>query len=164
MKARVIATGKIVEVIRNSAFDKETLYTAGGGAYKISELDFEVADNEHTHGCDTCVFSQNTYCGLKGFTKKYPNKNCSAWSKEKPDGYNLQSDGYFDWDTEVRITPDSQSSKTIDYWTRLEHQAAIAAMQGLLQCPHLNIIQEELLVANAAELAHALVEKMKEVK
>lgn len=48
-----------------------------------------------------------------------------------------------------------------DYWTRLEHQAAIAAMQGLLQSPHLNIMQEEPLVGMASSIAHALVEKYK---
>ena len=51
-----------------------------------------------------------------------------------------------------------------DYWTRLEHQAAIAAMQGLLQSPHLNIMQEEPLVGMAGSIAHALVEKLKENK
>lgn len=49
-----------------------------------------------------------------------------------------------------------------DYWTRLEHQYAGMAMQGLLQSPHLNIMQEEPLVGMASSIAHALVEKMKE--
>ena len=51
-----------------------------------------------------------------------------------------------------------------DYWTCLEHQYAGMAMQGLLQSPHLNIMQEEPLVGMASSIAHALVEKMKEVK
>lgn len=51
---------------------------------------------------------------------------------------------------------------TPDYWTRLEHQYAGMAMQGLLQSPHLNIMQEEPLVGMANSIAHALVEKMKE--
>ena len=50
----------------------------------------------------------------------------------------------------------------IDYWTRLEHQYAGMAMQGLLQSPHLNIMQEEPLVGMASSIAHALVEKLKE--
>lgn len=48
-----------------------------------------------------------------------------------------------------------------DYWTRLEHQYAGMAMQGLLQSPHLNIMQEEPLVGMASSIAHALVEKYK---
>ena len=51
-----------------------------------------------------------------------------------------------------------------DYWTRLEHTYAGMAMQGLLQSPHLNIMQEEPLVGMASSIAHALVEKMKEEK
>ena len=58
---------------------------------------------------------------------------------------------------------------TPDYWTRLEHQAAIAAMQGILS----NQDYCELLIENnegsfaedvsrcASEFAHALVEKYK---
>ena len=53
------------------------------------------------------------------------------------------------------------TEENFDYWTRLEHQAAIAAMQGLLQSPHLNIMQEEPLVGMAGSIAHALVEKLK---
>lgn len=48
-----------------------------------------------------------------------------------------------------------------DYWTRLEHQYAGMAMQGLLQSPHLNIMQEEPLVGMASSISHALVEKLK---
>lgn len=49
-----------------------------------------------------------------------------------------------------------------DYWTRLKHTYAGIAMQGLLQSPHLNIMQEEPLIGMASSIAHALVEKMKE--
>lgn len=48
-----------------------------------------------------------------------------------------------------------------DYWTRLEHQYTGMAMQGLLQSPHLNIMQEEPLIGMASSIAHALVEKYK---
>ena len=54
---------------------------------------------------------------------------------------------------------------TIDYWTRLEHQAAIGAMQGMLANANHYLWERKQnsksLVANAAELAHALVEKYK---
>jgi len=55
-----------------------------------------------------------------------------------------------------------------DYWTRLEHQAAIAAMQGILSNPNLAYkdISTETICNHVAEkvkeIAHALVEKMKE--
>lgn len=57
---------------------------------------------------------------------------------------------------------------TPDYWTRLEHQAAIAAIQGILSNPNIAYkdISIELLCNHwpkkAIEIAHALVEKMKE--
>ena len=57
---------------------------------------------------------------------------------------------------------DFDNFDTPDYWTRLEHTYAGMAMQGLLQSPHLNIMQEEPLVGMASSIAHALVEKMKE--
>ena len=52
-----------------------------------------------------------------------------------------------------------------DYWTRLEHQYAGMAMQGMISNP--NITESELItrkgiVEDAERLAHALVRKMKE--
>ena len=55
-----------------------------------------------------------------------------------------------------------------DYWSRLEHQAAIAAMQGILSNPESELDYKDdetfpsALAGCAAKLAHALVEKMKE--
>ena len=55
---------------------------------------------------------------------------------------------------------------TPDYWTRLEHQYAGMAMQGMLANANHYLWERtqnsKSLAANAAELAHALVEKMKE--
>lgn len=53
----------------------------------------------------------------------------------------------------------------LDYWTRLEHQYAGMAMQGLLSNP--SITERELttrkgIVEDAERLAHALVQKLKE--
>ena len=48
-----------------------------------------------------------------------------------------------------------------DYWTRLEHQYAGMAMQGMMA--HTNIDYDEI-VDLCVEFAHALVEKMKEEK
>ena len=52
-----------------------------------------------------------------------------------------------------------------DYWTRLEHQYAGMAMQGMLSNP--SITERELttrkgIVEDAERLAHALVEQLKE--
>jgi hypothetical protein len=47
-----------------------------------------------------------------------------------------------------------------DYWTRLEHQAAIAAMQAQIAPNYLD--SPEGVACTAYAYAHALVEKMKE--
>ena len=69
---------------------------------------------------------------------------------------------------------DLKESEALDYWTRLEHQYAGMAMQGLLNnnllssvlfktgTTHVDYINEVVKVAE--EYAHALAEKMKEVK
>ena len=54
-----------------------------------------------------------------------------------------------------------------DYWTRLEHQAAIAAMQGILSNSESELDYKDnealpqAIAACAAKIAHALVEKYK---
>lgn len=57
---------------------------------------------------------------------------------------------------------DNEENAEPDYWTRLEHQAAIAAMQGIWTNPYLAEIPSEKKVQYAYETSHALVEKMKE--
>ena len=55
-----------------------------------------------------------------------------------------------------------------DYWTRLEHQYAGMAVQGILACEEWKIAPREgvsfagEVALQAQEIAHALVEKMKE--
>ena len=56
-----------------------------------------------------------------------------------------------------------------DYWTRLEHQAAIAATQGLMSYVEQIHIREghsfcDEVVGISVKVAHALVEKLKEEK
>jgi hypothetical protein len=85
--------------------------------------------------------------------------------KYLPNEIELQMD--FDyWEACQDETPDSP-----DYWTRLEHQAAIAAMQGMLSGDWVEMTYRvvkndgqyrDLLTNKAQELAHALVEKYKE--
>ena len=60
---------------------------------------------------------------------------------------------------------DNEVNAEPDYWTRLEHQYAGMAMQGMLANANHYLWERKQnyksLVANAAELAHALVEKLK---
>ena len=49
-----------------------------------------------------------------------------------------------------------------DYWTRLEHQAAIAAMGGMCGNTSYDETYWEDMAENAIRAAHALVKKMKE--
>lgn len=55
---------------------------------------------------------------------------------------------------------------TPDYWTRLEHQYAGMAMQGILSMPvygsNGSEVDQDAVIECAMEYAHALVEKMKE--
>ena len=121
MKARVKATGEIVDIIRNSAFDKDVLYDSNGQKYNREELSFDFKE--------------------KSFPKDTP-----------------------------------------DYWTRLEHQYAGMAMQGMIRrayevycddCANYeNMIFEdahallkdhaEALADVCVEYSHALVQKLKE--
>ena len=57
---------------------------------------------------------------------------------------------------------DFDFSYTLDYWTRLEHQYAGMAMQGILA--HEGTEFRNYLPQEAKDIAHALVEKMKEAK
>ena len=54
---------------------------------------------------------------------------------------------------------DFNDNTPFDYWTRLEHQYAGMAMQGILARYN---VEFEMVVDWADEIAHALVEKMKE--
>ena len=51
-----------------------------------------------------------------------------------------------------------------DYWTRLEHQYAGMAMQGLCMNDFCECVGADDIATDALAIAHALVEKMKEVK
>jgi hypothetical protein len=51
-----------------------------------------------------------------------------------------------------------------DYWTRLEHQAAIAAMGGICGNTSYDEFTWEIRAEDAIRAAHALVEKLKESK
>ncbi len=73
--------------------------------------------------------------------------------KYLPNEIDLQMD--FDyWEACQDETPDSP-----DYWTRLEHQYAGMAMQGIIARHNIDF---EMVVEWSADLAHALVGKLKE--
>ena len=59
-----------------------------------------------------------------------------------------------------------QKSDDPDYWTRLEHQYAGMAMQGILSMPvygsNGSEVDQDAVIECAMEYAHALVEKLKE--
>lgn len=65
------------------------------------------------------------------------------------------------------IVYDDDLNSDPDYWTRLEHQAAIAAMQGMLSNPDVDLdyksdeCMPQAVAATAYIIAHALVEKYK---
>lgn len=77
----------------------------------------------------------------------------------------VDNNGTIYTEEEIEILQEVLDS-TIDYWTSLEHQYAGMAMQGMLANANHYLWERKQnyksLVANAAELAHSLVEKMKE--
>ena len=66
------------------------------------------------------------------------------------------------------LEENTQSQDSPDYWTRLEHQYAGMAMQGILSNPESELDYKDdetlpqALAGCAAKIAHALVEKLKE--
>lgn len=121
MKARVIATGEIIEV--------EFVNT-----YRFNDGSFvEVFRDPNT---DTLCFGRDLAFDIEGkFTE-----NCLNGIKQ-----DIVHDPY--------------------YWTRLEHQAAIAAMQGLVTRGEVLGSSTQAIARDIAEIscevAHALVEKYK---
>ena len=76
--------------------------------------------------------------------------------------YNTPQGAYFTEDELEFI----DTEENFDYWTHLEHQAAIAAMQGMLANPAFPKYSQDgyykkNIVNNAYEYAHVLVEKYK---
>ena len=57
---------------------------------------------------------------------------------------------------------DFSAEAVVDYWTRLEHQYAGMAMQGLISTASKHMGTDQEVAQWAREYAHALVEKLKE--
>ena len=60
------------------------------------------------------------------------------------------------------LEPISDDTEVIDYWTRLEHQYAGMAMQGICANNSWDTCAWNVIANDAYEAAHALVEKLKE--
>lgn len=69
----------------------------------------------------------------------------------------IGSDGITYWEEDLDFGIEDKSNP--DYWTRLEHQYAGMAMQGLMSKEYLD--SPDSLVSHAIHYAHALVEKLK---
>ena len=64
MEARVKATGKIVEIIRNSAFDKDVFYDSNGQKYNREELSFDFKEKSFPKDDDYWTRLEHTYAGM----------------------------------------------------------------------------------------------------
>lgn len=136
MKARIIATGDIVDVRPYGSNSSSVLWKDiyRNITYADCELDFEVTDKDEIYN--------------KGWADGWD----EAIKSEIP-----------------KIHPKLKGSDP-DYWERLKHQYAGMAMQGMLSNP--NIVYKDIsteticnhVAERVKEIAHALVEKMKEKK
>jgi len=86
-------------------------------------------------------------------------KETELYNQGYMDGYDDAEKAHVD-----PIVPKLKGSDP-DYWTRLEHQAAIAAMQGILSNANHALWDRENnaegIAKSASAIAHALVEKYK---
>ena len=155
MKARVKATGEIVEVsmeCNNSTnFKKATFRTKNGVCYRYDDIEL-IFDKIKAR-----VKSTGDIFEVSDTTTIYP--------EHYDKSYNI---------TEVEFLDVKEKSfaKDDDYWTRLEHTYAGMAMQGMLNNSllttgllkagksHEDFVDE--VTRTALRYAHALVEKMKE--
>lgn len=64
MKARVKATGKIVDIIRNSAFDKDVFYDSNGQKYNREELSFDFKEKSFPKDDDYWTRLEHQYAGM----------------------------------------------------------------------------------------------------
>ena len=123
MKARVKATGELIEIMQvyekgESFYVRLDMLNTSEVRYHISELEFEGFETEGK-------FAETCLNGIKQGADYIP-----------------------------------------DYWTRLEHQYAGMAMQGILSNANHALWDRENnaegIAKSASAIAHALVEKMKE--
>lgn len=72
----------------------------------------------------------------------------------------IGSDGVTYWEEDLDFGIEDKNNP--DYWTRLEHQAAIAAMQSLIMTSTHNFGTSEQIAMWANEYATALVKELKD--
>ena len=144
MKAKVKATGEIVEVSMecNNSTDikKATFRTKDGMCYRYNEIEL-IFDKIKAR-----VKSTGDIFEVSDTTTIYP--------EHYDKSYNI---------TEVELLEVKGNSFPIDdpdYWTRLEHQAAIAAMQGFLAGRMEDTYNR--VAEFSIKQAHVLVKKLKE--
>ena len=63
MKARVMTTGEIVDIIRNSAFDKDVFYDSNGQKYNREELSFDFKEKSFPKDDDYWTRLEHQYTG-----------------------------------------------------------------------------------------------------
>ena len=63
MKAKVKSTGEIVEIIRNSAFDKDVFYDSNGQKYNREELSFDFKEKSFPKDDDYWTRLEHQYAG-----------------------------------------------------------------------------------------------------
>ena len=98
-----------------------------------------------------CDFKEMKYDFLDETGKGYMSNELTIFDNEDYEqGWN---DGYYEA---------TSSNHTPDYWTRLEHQYAGMAMQGLILTASKHMGTDQEVAQWAKEYAHALVEKLKE--
>lgn len=67
---------------------------------KEQTKDLEIMMSKISGVCQKCVFAvkgNNPHCGLRGFRSDFNVESCSAKNNTIPNGFELQSDGYFSW-------------------------------------------------------------------
>lgn len=67
---------------------------------KEQTKDLEIMVSKISGVCQKCVFAvkgNNPHCGLRGFRSDFNVESCSAKNNTIPNGFELQSDGYFSW-------------------------------------------------------------------
>ena len=88
--------------------------------------------------------------------------NKDALNAGYPPYHDRENNMYYQPEQLVWVDNDNEGdADRPDYWTRLEHQAGIAAMQGLILTASKHMGTDQEVAQWACECAHALVEKMK---
>lgn len=147
MKARVKATGEVVEVAmecdNSTDFKKATFRTKNGMCYRYDDIELTIDKIKARVKATGDIFE------VSDTTTIYPEHYDKSYNITEVEFLDIKGNSF------PKVDP--------DYWTRLEHQYAGMAMQGMIihygaldECGDLSI-----LTSSCVNLAHALVEKYK---